>query len=526
MNAVIYARYSSQNQTEQSIEGQLRDNYAWAKQQGITVIGEYIDRALSGTKDSRPDFQRMIADAANEQFEMVIVWKLDRFARNRYDSAVYKAKLKKHGVRVVSVMERITDSPEGIILEGLLESMAEYYSANLSENTKRGKRETALKGYWNGGHPPFGYRLQDRKLVADEKTAPTVRYIFEQYAAGVSKQDLIAELEKKGVLTYYGRPLTLASFNSVLRNQAYIGKSTYKGEVVEGLSEPLIDEKTFWKVQEQIKARSRAPAARKAKVDYLLSGKAFCGICGQPMVGIGGTSRSKHVYHYYRCSHRKHPYDCRKKNERKDTVERFVVEQTLRFVLTPEQMDYISKAVVAEYKKEFSVSQVQELRSAIGRIEIEIEKLVDAAIEAPKIARQKMYDRMEALEAQKTDLEESATRLSVASRIALTEKEVLAWMKQFCDGDAGDEAFRKRIIDVFVNSVYLYDDKIVIFYNIRGGKQVSFRDVKTALDDESRAESECSYLNTITSARVTKYEHYYVFVSGVLGLVVMKPDKK
>ena len=526
MNAVIYARYSSQNQTEQSIEGQLRDNYAWAKQQGITVIGEYIDRALSGTKDSRPDFQRMIADAANEQFEMVIVWKLDRFARNRYDSAVYKAKLKKHGVRVVSVMERITDSPEGIILEGLLESMAEYYSANLSENTKRGKRETALKGYWNGGHPPFGYRLQDRKLVADEKTAPTVRYIFEQYAAGVSKQDLIAELEKKGVLTYYGRPLTLASFNSVLRNQAYIGKSTYKGEVVEGLSEPLIDEKTFWKVQEQIKARSRAPAARKAKVDYLLSGKAFCGICGQPMVGIGGTSRSKHVYHYYRCSHRKHPYDCRKKNERKDTVERFVVEQTLRFVLTPEQMDYISKAVVAEYKKEFSVLQVQELRSAIDRIEIEIEKLVDAAIEAPKIARQKMYDRMEALEAQKADLEESATRLSVASRIALTEKEVLAWMKQFCDGDAGDEAFRKRIIDVFVNSVYLYDDKIVIFYNIRGGKQVSFRDVKTALDDESRAESECSYLNTIASARVTKYEHYYVFVSGVLGLVVMKPEKK
>ena len=465
------------------------------------MIGEYIDRALTGTKDSRPDFQRMIADAANEQFEMVIVWKLDRFARNRYDSAVYKAKLKKHGVRVVSVMERITDSPEGIILEGLLESMAEYYSANLSENTKRGKRETALKGYWNGGHPPFGYRLQDRKLVADEKTAPTVRYIFEQYAAGVSKQDLIAELEKKGVLTYYGRPLTLASFNSVLRNQAYIGKSTYKGEVVEGLSEPLIDEKTFWKVQEQIKARSRAPAARKAKVDYLLSGKAFCGICGQPMVGIGGTSRSKHVYHYYRCSHRKHPYDCRKKNERKDTVEQFVVEQTLRFVLTPEQMDYISKAVVAEYKKEFSVSQVQELRSAIGRIEIEIEKLVDAAIEAPKIARQKMYDRMEALEAQKADLEESATRLSVASRIALTEKEVLAWMKQFCDGDAGDEAFRKRIIDVFVNSVYLYDDKTVIFYNIRGGKQVSFHDVKTALDDESRAESECSYLNTIASTR-------------------------
>lgn len=146
MNAVIYARYSSHGQTEQSIEGQLRDNYAWAKQQGVIVVGEYIDRALTGTKDQRPDFQRMIADAAKKQFELVIVWKLDRFARNRYDSAIYKAKLKKYGVKVVSVKENITDSPEGIILEGLLESMAEYYSANLSQNVRRGLRRASRRG--------------------------------------------------------------------------------------------------------------------------------------------------------------------------------------------------------------------------------------------------------------------------------------------------------------------------------------------------------------------------------------------
>ena len=123
-NAVIYARYSSHNQTEQSIEGQLHDGYAFAERNGYQVIGEYIDRALTGTKDQRPDFQRMIRDAEKRQFQVVIVWKLDRFARNRYDSAIYKAKLKKYGVRVVSVMENITEGPEGIILEGLLESMA------------------------------------------------------------------------------------------------------------------------------------------------------------------------------------------------------------------------------------------------------------------------------------------------------------------------------------------------------------------------------------------------------------------
>ena len=528
MNAVIYARYSSQNQTEQSIEGQLRDNYAWAKKQNVTVIEEYIDRALTGTKDNRPAFQRMIADAANKRFRLVIVWKLDRFARNRYDSAVYKAKLKKCGVKVVSVMENITDSPEGIVLEGLLEAMAEYYSANLSENTRRGLRETALKGYWAGGHVPFGYKLENRKLVADENKAPIVRYMFERYAAGVSKSDLIAELEAKGVRTYYGQPLTYSSFNSVLRNRIYTGYYTFGDDVIEGVVERIISDDLYWKTQEQIKARSRAPAVRKAKVEYLLSGKAFCGMCGEPMVGVCGTSKSKKLYHYYRCSHRKHPYRCGKQNEKKEDVERFVVEQTLKHILTPDQIELISKAVVVEYKKDFSCKRISELKSAISNVERELEKLVDTLIEAPKVAHKRIYDRMESLELQKADLQEDLSRLSVASGIDLTEKEVAAWISQFRSGDVDDIEFRRRVIDTFVNSVYMYDDRTIIFYNIRAGKKLTFDEVKAAPDTLSRAEAECSYLNTHTFPRVTKYEHahYYVFVSGVLGLVVPKPDVK
>ena len=264
-NAVIYARYSSHGQTEQSIEGQLHDNYRWAEQNGMTVVAEYIDRALTGTKDQRPDFLRMIDDAANKHFEYVIVWKLDRFARNRYDSAIYKSKLKKCGVKVVSAMENITDSPEGIILEGLLESMAEYYSANLSENTIRGKRETAAKGYWNGGHPPLGYKVVDRKLVEDEKTAPIVRYVFEQYAKGQSKAKVIQHLSSKGIKSVTGGELTYSCLNTVLRNQTYIGKPTYNGEVIEGLAEPLLSEDLFWKVQEQIKKDLSRLERRKQK---------------------------------------------------------------------------------------------------------------------------------------------------------------------------------------------------------------------------------------------------------------------
>lgn len=520
-NAVIYARYSSHGQTEQSIEGQLHDNYRWAKQNGMTVVAEYIDRALSGTKDQRPDFLRMIDDAASRQFEYVIVWKLDRFARNRYDSAIYKSKLKKCGVKVVSAMENITDSPEGIILEGLLESMAEYYSANLSENTIRGKRETAAKGFWNGGHPPLGYKVENRKLVEDEKTAPIVRYVFEQYAKGESKAKVVQYLASRGIKSVTGGDLTYSCLNTVLRNQTYIGKPTYNGEIVVGLAEPLLSDDLFWKVQEQIKKRSIAPGAKKAKADYLLSGKVFCGECGENMVGMCGRSKNGSQYYYYRCSNRRFPYRCSKKNERKEILEQFVVEQTMRCVLTPDQIANISQAVVREYKKEFSGSKVSEYQAALNRIDKELDKLVDALVDSPKVAHQKIYDRMDSLGVQKADLEECIKKLSVASKISITEKEVSAWMWQFRDGDQSDIEFQRRIIDVFVNSVYVYHDRVVIFYNIRGGgRNVQYTDIKTTPDAKSGVESGCSFLNTLACTEDTKNEHWYVFVSGVLGLVI------
>lgn len=167
-NAVIYARFSSYGQNEQSIEGQLKDCHDFAMREGYTVIGEYIDRAKTARSDQRPEFQRMIKDSSKKQFQYVIVWKLDRFSRNRYDSAIYKGKLKKNGVKVLSAMENITDSPEGIILEGMLESLAEYYSANLSENVRRGQRETIAKGRFTGGYIPYGYKSEDGRLVENE----------------------------------------------------------------------------------------------------------------------------------------------------------------------------------------------------------------------------------------------------------------------------------------------------------------------------------------------------------------------
>ncbi len=156
MKAVIYARYSSDNQREESIEGQLRECKEYAQRNGILVLQSYIDRALSAKTDNRPEFQRMIRDSAKGLFDTVLVWKLDRFARNRYDSAHYKSQLRKNGVKVISATESIADGPEGIILESMLEGMAEYYSAELAQKVNRGMRENALKARSNGGTIPAG----------------------------------------------------------------------------------------------------------------------------------------------------------------------------------------------------------------------------------------------------------------------------------------------------------------------------------------------------------------------------------
>ena len=172
MNAVIYARYSSDRQREESIEGQLRECTDYAMKNNLTLLGTYVDRALSARTADRPDFQRMIADSAKGLFDVVLVWKLDRFSRDRYDSAHYKHVLKKNGVRVISIKENISDGPEGIILESMLEGYAEYYSAELAQKIRRGQHDNAMKCMNNGGNIPLGYYVDKATGVL----APGLRF--------------------------------------------------------------------------------------------------------------------------------------------------------------------------------------------------------------------------------------------------------------------------------------------------------------------------------------------------------------
>ena len=233
MKAVIYARYSSDNQREESIEGQIRECTAFAEKNGITVLRHYIDRAYSAKTDNRPEFQNMIKDSGKRLFDMIIVWKLDRFARNRYDSARYKAALRKNGVKVVSATEVISDGAEGIILESVLEGYAEYYSADLAEKVVRGMTENALKSKYNGGTVPVGYTVDsEQHFQIDPLTAPFVREAFQRYAEGATMKQLRDWLNEQGVKNTRGREMSYNSIQHLLNNRRYIGEYTYRDIVV------------------------------------------------------------------------------------------------------------------------------------------------------------------------------------------------------------------------------------------------------------------------------------------------------
>ncbi len=216
--AVIYARYSSDNQTEQSIEGQLRVCQQYAKTNDIIILDTYIDRAMTGTNDARPDFQKMLKDSGKKQWDYVIVYKLDRFSRDKYEATIHKHTLRENGVKLLSAMENIPDTPEGIILESLLEGMNQYYSAELSQKVLRGLQESYIKGHTTGGRRTYGYDIVDKKAVINEFESNIVREIFTKFANGQTGKSIAESLISRGIRTKTGHYVDVKRLYTIIGN--------------------------------------------------------------------------------------------------------------------------------------------------------------------------------------------------------------------------------------------------------------------------------------------------------------------
>lgn len=451
--AVIYARYSSERQTEQSIEGQVRVCTEYAEREGITIVNSYIDRAVSGKTDRRPAFQKMIEDSARQEFDMVLVYKLDRFARNRYDSAMYKSKLKKAGVRVISVTECISDSPEGIILEGLLEAMNEYYSAELSQKIKRGMRESRLKGQVTGGNVATGYDIVDKKLVINPRQAKAVKIIFEMYCNGSNFSEICKTLNSDGYRTSRNKEFRSGTISRILRNRHYIGEM---GD--EGIKNcpAIVDEETFRKANHRLDEHSSHRKHKSERADYMLTPKLYCGKCGKRMTGRTGTSQTKNMYYYYSCGTTGDEWI--KKNE----IESIVVKSISEY-LTPDRIGKIARKAHKIYISSIEENrEISLLQKELKQTEKAISNLITAIEQG--IFTSSTKKRLDELELKKQKLE---TEISVKKLNApdLKPEHFEVILKKYTDVDT-DNIICQTLIESLVDKVIIYPDKIVITLNI------------------------------------------------------------
>lgn len=492
MNAVIYARFSSHSQREQSIEGQLKTCYKFAADNGYTVIGEYIDRAQSGTNDNRAEFQRMIADSDKHTFNAVIVYQLDRFARNRYDSAINKAKLKKNGVRVISARENISDDASGILVEGILESMAEYYSAELSQKIHRGMAINAQKCLSNGSNPGLGFKVApDHTFYVDEDEAVIVREIFERYGKCETVTDIIKDLNARRIKTSLGRDFNKNSLHRLLRNKRYIGTYLYKGEETPGGMPRIVSDDIFERVQKMLDQNKAAPARSRGKEEYLLTTKLFCGYCREMMIGYGGTGKSGKVYHYYACKNAK-KHQCQKKVVDKKRIEDMVVA-ACRQMLTDSNIQRIAEAIEAVFKSEFDSSAIKRIKTAIQEADTAIENLWQALEKGQGVDI--IMERINKRQEEKAELEAQLAIESKKERV-VSAQEVTHFLSVLQKSNFDDPLNRRAVINIFLNKIYLYDDKFRLVLNGSGHPveidNIMLDEIDDYFDSQISDSAECS----------------------------------
>lgn len=451
MNVVIYARYSCDNQREESIEGQIRECKQYADRNDMCIIGEYIDRAFSAKTDNRPEFQKMINDSNSKKFQAIVVWKLDRFARNRYDSARYKTILKKNMVEVISATEVISKGAEGIILEAVLEGYAEYYSADLSEKVIRGMTENALKCKYNGGNVPIGYIIDDNKhYQIDKLAAPFVKDAFEMYASNMTMKEITEYLNQKGVRTSRNNNIEIRNMSVILRNRKYIGEYRYMNIVIPDGIPQIVSKELFDDVQEKLKRKQRN-SNPGMKNKYILSSKLRCGKCNSLMCGESGTSKTGKIYNYYKCSSVKRHLGCDVKSVRQEDFEKVVLEKVIGYLLTETNINKITDAVLKINKKENA--SILLLKKQYKCIVKNINNIVDAI--AQGIFSNSVQEKLMELEQKKIEIENQIKiEKENLSNSKLTRSQIKYWLFNILTLLPNDK--KSLLIDTFVDEIIYF----------------------------------------------------------------------
>lgn len=389
--AVIYARYSSDMQREESIDAQVRACTYYAHQYQYDITHVYADRAQSGKRSkNREQFLQMIEDAADRNFDIILVHKLNRFGRNTLEVLEYKNSLEDMGIELISVTERLESTPEGKLMLIIIAGMNEFYSDNLSQEVMKGLKENAYQCKFTGGVPALGYKVdpESKKLVIDEQEAPIVQLIFRRYASGWSYNMIIDELTRLGYRTKYGRPFGKNSLFELLHNEKYIGVYTFNraakrkrdgtrnyhatkdpSEIIQipGGCPALIDKETFDKVQNIMVQNKNMNLQQHSRKIYILSGKLFCANCGARMYGNCKTTRGK-IHFYYVCSNGWRRHKCSSRHIPAEELEDEIMEMLQTRICSPEFLQKVSQQLQNNTQKSQELTQKQR-ESAAKRLQ-------------------------------------------------------------------------------------------------------------------------------------------------------------
>lgn len=496
--AIIYARYSSHNQRDVSIEQQIEACRKHAAELGLTITDTYEDRALSGRTDNRPAFQRMMRDAKDGKFQYVLAWKSNRMGRNMMQAMVNESRLMDCGVKVFYAEEDFDDSAAGRFALRSMMNVNQFYSDNLAEDVRRGLMDNASKCMANG-RQPLGYkRGENGKIVVDEPAATIVREVYARVASGEMFMDIARDLNRRGIKTADKGEWNKNSFHKMCSNERYRGIYIYGETRIEGGIPPIVDDVLWYKVQEAIKVKkSKNRHHRPDDEDYLLTGKLRCGKCGGYMIGMSGRSKTGDVHHYYACQNRRVGHTCGKKNIRRDVIEPAVAQAIKQYCLTDDAIEWITDQTIAYWEDEDRKLQIDSIENDLAAVQSSISNVMKA-IEMGVIT-ETTRDRLIELEKQQTDLK-SKLVLAKEEIVHVDRKDLISSLLAFRHGNVHDRAYQEKLFNAFLIAVYVYDDDhLKLVFNSFGKDDTVNIALDLAENDDSSGLSDVSKSSPVIS---------------------------